>query len=258
MVLELLCYGLEEKLEAREYFSPSAPLLRNRFISLVGDGTDANPPLLSKFVKLDERIAAFLLNSDETDPKIASFSTLVKPVRSFDDLIVPDDQKNCLLEAVKRRIEEDSRFMSGYHIFSGLPEGTYTLSVDSEFYFSEEKIVDTSSFVNSKEPVVEIVLKPKPLYPFPDRATLIRGLLSPLAPDPDLFAGITVKATSKSTGRDIRGTPDEKGEFVLYFREIIPRKADIILEIKGEEIEKTLSVLIEEGQSVYTGVISIP
>lgn len=148
--------------------------------------------------------------------------------------------------------------MSGYHIFSGLPESTYTLSVDSEFYFSEEKIVDTSSFVNSKEPVVEIVLKPKPLYPFPDRATLIRGLLSPLAPDPDLFAGITVKATSKSTGRDIRGTPDEKGEFVLYFKEIIPRKADIILEIKGEEIEKTLSVLIEEGQSVYTGVISIP
>lgn len=147
---------------------------------------------------------------------------------------------------------------SGYHIFSGLPEGTYTLSVDSEFYFSEERIVDTSSFVNSKEPVVEIVLKPKPLYPFPGRATLIRGLLALLAPEPDLLAGITVKAILKSTGLEIRGIPDEKGEFVLYFREIIPRKADVILEIKGEGIEKTLSVLIEEGQSVYTGVISIP
>lgn len=148
--------------------------------------------------------------------------------------------------------------MSGYLIFSGLPEGTYTLSVDSEFYFSEEKIVDNSSFVNSKEPVVEIVLKPKPRYPFPDRATLIRGILVPLAPEPDLFADITVKAISKSTGREILGTPDEKGEFVLYFREIINKKAEIILEIKGEGIEKTLSVLIEEGQSMYTGVISIP
>lgn len=148
--------------------------------------------------------------------------------------------------------------MSGYHTFSGLPEGTYTLSVDSEFYFSEEKIVDTSSFVNSKKPVVEIVLKPKPLYPFPGRATLIRGLLALLAPEPDLLAGITVKAILKSTGLEIRGIPDEKGEFVLYFREIIPRKADVILEIKGEVIEKTLSLLIEEGQSVYTGVISIP
>lgn len=147
---------------------------------------------------------------------------------------------------------------SGYHIFSGLPEGTYKLNVDSEFYFSEEKIVDTSSFVNSKEPVIEIILKPKPLYPFPDRATLIRGLLAPLAPETDFLAGITVKAILKSTGLEIRGIPDEKGEFVLYFREIIPRKADVILEIKGDGIEKTLSLLIEESQNIYTGVISIP
>lgn len=119
IVLELLCAGLEEKLEAREYFSPSAPLMRNRLISLVGDGIDANPPLLSKFVKLDERIAAFLLNSDETDPKISRFSTLIKPVRSFDDLIVPDDQKNCLLEAVKRTIAEDSRLMFYFYGPSG-------------------------------------------------------------------------------------------------------------------------------------------
>ncbi|HWQ44999.1 MAG TPA: hypothetical protein VN373_04960, partial [Methanosarcina barkeri] len=143
--------------------------------------------------------------------------------------------------------------LSGYHTFSGLPEGTYTLSVESEFYFSEERIVDTSSFVNSKEPVVEIVLKPKPLYPFPDRITLIRGLLDPLVPEPDLLAGITIKAISKSTGREIRGIPDEKGEFVLYFREIINRKAEIILEIKGEGIEKTLPVLIEEAKSIFTG-----
>lgn len=145
--------------------------------------------------------------------------------------------------------------LSGYHTFSGLPEGTYTLCIESEFYFSEERLVDTSSFAGSKEPVVEIILKPKPLYPFPDRATLIRGLL---AAKPDILAGITIKATLKSTGREILGIPDEKGEFVLYFREIIPGKTDIILEIKGEEIEKTLSVLIEECQSMYAGVISIP
>lgn len=111
ILFDLLCASLEEKLEAREYFSPSAALLRNRLISLVGDGTDANPSLLSKFVKLDERIAAFLLNSNQIDPKIAHFSTLVKPFRSFDNLIIPDDQKNCLLEAVKLRIEEDPKLM---------------------------------------------------------------------------------------------------------------------------------------------------
>ena len=119
ILLDLLCVGLEGKLEARKYFSRSVPLLRNRLISLVGDGTNANPLLLSKFVKLDERIAAFLLNSDEIDPKIFRFSMLVKPFRSFDDLIVLDDQKNCLLEAVKRRIEEDSRLMFYFYGPSG-------------------------------------------------------------------------------------------------------------------------------------------
>jgi SpoVK/Ycf46/Vps4 family AAA+-type ATPase len=119
IILDLLCASLDDKLEAREYFSSSAPLLRNRLISLVGDGSDPNPSLLSKFVKLDERIAAFLLNSDETDPKIARFSTLIKPVRSFDNLIFPDDQKNCLLEAVKLRIEEDSKLMFYFYGPSG-------------------------------------------------------------------------------------------------------------------------------------------
>jgi SpoVK/Ycf46/Vps4 family AAA+-type ATPase len=119
MLLELLCAGLEEKLEAREYFSQSATLLGNRLISLVGDGGDANPSLLARSIKLDERIAAFLLNSDEIDPKIAYFSTLVKPVRSFDDLIVPDDHKNCLLEAVKQRTYENSKLMFFFYGPSG-------------------------------------------------------------------------------------------------------------------------------------------
>lgn len=46
--------------------------------------------------------------------------------------------------------------LSGYYILSGLPEGKYTLSVESEHYFLEEKIVDTSFFAGSKEPVVEV------------------------------------------------------------------------------------------------------
>ena len=145
--------------------------------------------------------------------------------------------------------------LSGYHTFTGLSEGKYVLSVESELYFCEEMIVDTSSFAGSKEPVVEIILKPKPLYPFPGKATLIRGLI---AAEPDLLVGITIKAISKSTGREILGIPDEKGEFVLYFREIINKKAEIILEIKGEGIEKTLPVLIEEGQSIFTGITPIP
>lgn len=147
--------------------------------------------------------------------------------------------------------------LSGYYIFPNLIEGEYALRVESELYFSEERVVDTRSLAGSKEPVVQIVLKPKPLYPFPDRATLIRGML---ASGPGLPAGITVKAISNSvdlkTQGVIQGIPDERGEFILYFREA-KGKADVLLEIRGEGIEKIVPASVEEGRNTYTGIISI-
>jgi hypothetical protein len=145
--------------------------------------------------------------------------------------------------------------LSGYYIFSGLPVGIYTLSVESEHYSSDERIVDISSFVGSKEPVVEVFLKPRPSYPFSDRATLVRGVLDA---EHSILSGIIVKAVSTASGREVLSMPDEKGEFVLYFKEIFKGKADIIIEIKGKGIEKKLPASIEEGQSMYTGIIPIP
>lgn len=148
--------------------------------------------------------------------------------------------------------------LSGYHTFSGLPEGEYALSVESELYFSEERSVDTRSFAGSNVPVTEITLKPRPLYPFPDRATLIRGMLTS---DLELPEGITIKAIPNATNWKvqgfIQGIPDERGEFILYFREAVKGKADVLLEIRGEGIEKNVPASVEEGKSTYTGVISI-
>lgn len=145
--------------------------------------------------------------------------------------------------------------MSGYYVFCGLPEGNYTLRVESENYFPEERLVDTNSFVDSKEPVVEIFLRPRPSCHFPDRATLLRGML---AVEPDLLAGIRLKVTLKPSGLETWGVADERGEFVFYFREIIKGKAEVVLEIIAEGIGKTLSTSLFECQSTYIGIISIP
>jgi len=130
--------------------------------------------------------------------------------------------------------------------------------VESELYFPEKKPVDTSSSCYPEEPEV-VRLRPRPLYPFPDRTTLIIGMLDA---DPLLLAGITVKVASKVADWKIpevvQGIPDENGEFVLYFREAIKGTADVDLEITGEGIYKIVSASIEEGKSTYTGVISIP
>ncbi len=103
LVINLLCPSIEEKLKAREYFSPSATLIRNRLICLTGDGSEGQVPLLSRSIKVDERIVSYLLGSDEIDQRIRSLSSIIESGRSFDDLIFPEEEKNAIRELIKHR-----------------------------------------------------------------------------------------------------------------------------------------------------------
>lgn len=97
LALTLLFSTVEEKIRARAYFSPDAPLQKNYLIHLLEGETNANLSLISHFIKVDERIINFLLEFDEPDLKIRDFSYLIKPKRSFNDLILFDDFKNKLM-----------------------------------------------------------------------------------------------------------------------------------------------------------------
>src|SRR5574337_81514 len=77
---------------------------------------------------------------------------------------------------LKEKDGEAVRNLSGYYLFNDLAAGNYTVSVESDVYFAEEKVVNMP-LPDPKNPVVEIVLKPRPAYPFPDNATLVRGLV---------------------------------------------------------------------------------
>jgi SpoVK/Ycf46/Vps4 family AAA+-type ATPase len=98
LVMRLLCYSLEEKFEARKYFSPAASMIRNRLLSFTGDD---QLPLLSRSLKIDERIISFLLGTSGTEQRVRNFTALIKPGRSFDDIISSDDYKNRLMELIK-------------------------------------------------------------------------------------------------------------------------------------------------------------
>ena len=58
------------------------------------------------------------------------------------------------------------RNLSGYYLFVDLDQGEYSVSIDSDYYFPKEIKIDTLSFPDEKNPVLEIILKPKPDYPF--------------------------------------------------------------------------------------------
>jgi SpoVK/Ycf46/Vps4 family AAA+-type ATPase len=96
LVLTLLFPAVEEKIKARAYFSPAASLRKNHLIYLLERNENAVLSLISSFIKVDDRIVNFLLGFDDLDSRIRDFSYLIKPKRSFEDLILPEEFKHKL------------------------------------------------------------------------------------------------------------------------------------------------------------------
>jgi MoxR-like ATPase len=80
LLLNLLCISLGEKIEMRSRFFESAPLLRHRILDAFDDPSDPRPALLGKRLRVNERIARYLLDSDEIDPTLTPFARLLPPV----------------------------------------------------------------------------------------------------------------------------------------------------------------------------------
>jgi len=147
-------------------------------------------------------------------------------------------------------VEKDihpTRNLSGYYLFSALSAGNHEVSAESSLYFSRKEMIDTS-VLDPKNPVVQITLMPNPSYPFPDNATLIRGLVRDTAP--------IASAEIRATGQTAHSFTDAKGEFVLFFKGI--KKDDIALEITKNGNTEVRMITIMEGRTSSAGVIQFP
>src|SRR4030095_11953841 len=51
------------------------------------------PPLLAKYLRVDDRVAAYLLGSDELDPRIRRYARKVIPDMPFEGLILDSGRK---------------------------------------------------------------------------------------------------------------------------------------------------------------------
>jgi ATP-dependent 26S proteasome regulatory subunit len=96
LMLNLLCPTFELKLANRERFLPAAPLVIKRILQPFEDPSHPQPTVLGKFLKLDERIASYLLNSDGIDARLLQWSMLVRPHIKLDDLVMPAEDKRRL------------------------------------------------------------------------------------------------------------------------------------------------------------------
>lgn len=77
LVLRLLCQTLEERIAARRWFEPEAPLIRWNLVTLHDDPGTRSPVLLARYLKLDERIAGYLLGSRAIDARLAPLAAAV-------------------------------------------------------------------------------------------------------------------------------------------------------------------------------------
>jgi hypothetical protein len=87
LALNLLCDSRDAKLVARIRLAPDAPLIRQKLIHLVTDGTP-HPPLLAQVLKLDDSVVRFLLGHRTLDGRLQSFARL-EPAPGSADAGVP-------------------------------------------------------------------------------------------------------------------------------------------------------------------------
>ncbi|MFY1671357.1 AAA family ATPase [Plantactinospora sp. WMMB334] len=89
LILTLLCTGLPARTAARTRFTSAAPLVRHRLILLSDDPAQPSHSLLGSNVRLDPRVAGFLLEDDEIADQLRPYARVVAPAGSLDDLHFP-------------------------------------------------------------------------------------------------------------------------------------------------------------------------
>jgi AAA+ superfamily predicted ATPase len=99
LALRLFAGTGEDSIVARSIFHPSASLAAYRMLQFA-DSTAA-APLTSRFLKLDDRIAGYLLGVEEIDPKLAGWVELLRfgdgPIRTP----VPEDVRRCAVDLLE-------------------------------------------------------------------------------------------------------------------------------------------------------------
>jgi ATP-dependent 26S proteasome regulatory subunit len=89
LVLNLLCHSIEGKTQARPFFSSHGSMFKNRLLSFSEESQEKQRPLISRSLKLDDRVVDFLLDFHGVDSRIRSFVRVAEPRAELKDVIIP-------------------------------------------------------------------------------------------------------------------------------------------------------------------------
>ncbi|MFO8009689.1 MAG: ATP-binding protein [Dehalococcoidia bacterium] len=107
LALQCLLDNREEKMAARESFLAHSPLIANHLIRLEEDSSPGTSPLLARNLKIDERIANYLLGSDHMEPRLAGYTRFIKPLSGLGSLVLSERLRRQLSEFASRLNETE-------------------------------------------------------------------------------------------------------------------------------------------------------
>ncbi len=96
LILDILCSSGKpaERIDAQSFFLDQSPLFRYGLVKLMGGSDHQSEPLISRCLKLENRIANFLLGFNVMDAELSSFARIIDPTRDWDSLVMEDEFKN--------------------------------------------------------------------------------------------------------------------------------------------------------------------
>ena len=111
LVLNLLSPSFAAKLALRQRFTEAAPLIKHRLLYLFDDPSNQQPPLLSRYLKPDERVVRYLLDQDDIDPRLHAYARHAMPQASLEELLLPEAMKQRLTGLVHTRNQADGELI---------------------------------------------------------------------------------------------------------------------------------------------------
>ncbi|HSB70756.1 MAG TPA: AAA family ATPase [Candidatus Methylomirabilis sp.] len=96
LVLNLLSPSAEAKLAHRRFFGGDATLRKHLLVSLFDDPSHVHPPLLGRYLKVDERVVDYLHGLQGPDGRIQPYCRRVLPRFELQDLLLPAETRGRL------------------------------------------------------------------------------------------------------------------------------------------------------------------
>jgi AAA+ superfamily predicted ATPase len=113
LALKLAGASGPERLAARSAFEPAAPLVKHRLLQVGGELEEERAPLLSRTLKLDDRVVNYLLGLQHLDRRIAPMAYIEFPGDAAPSSPAPESRQRQLREFLARHAA--SRVLIHFH-----------------------------------------------------------------------------------------------------------------------------------------------